>query len=49
MSNDTDPPTLEPGERMVMTVAEAQLKRGENPPINTTAALFIIIERLTSE
>ena len=41
------PAALEPAERMAVTVARAQLGRGENPPINMTAALLLTIDRLT--
>lgn len=37
---------LEPAEHMALTVAQAQLKRGENPPLNVTAVLVLAIERL---
>lgn len=40
---------LEPAENIALTVARAQLERGENPPINTTAALVLTIERLAGE
>jgi hypothetical protein len=40
---------LEPAERLAVTVASAQLARGENPPVNTTAALLLTIKRLTGE
>jgi len=33
-------------ERLAVTVARAQLKRGENPPINITSVLMLIITRL---
>lgn len=37
---------LLPAESMAFTVARAQLLRGDNPPINITAALVLTIERL---
>lgn len=40
-------PTLEPYESMAVTIARGQIKRNENPPINTTAMLLVTIERLT--
>jgi hypothetical protein len=40
---------LAPAERLAVTVASAQLARGENPPVNTTAALLLTIKRLTGE
>jgi len=33
-------------EHMVYTVARNQIRRGDNPPINTTAGLLATIERL---
>lgn len=41
--------TLLPAERIALTIARAQLARGENPPINTTAALALALERLTGQ
>ena len=38
---------LLPAENLALTVARAQLQRGENPPINTTAALVLALDRLT--
>jgi hypothetical protein len=38
---------LLPAESMAITVARAQLERGDNPPLNTTAALLLTIDRLT--
>lgn len=40
-------PTLLPAESMALTVARAQLERGENPPPNTTAMLVMALDRLT--
>lgn len=40
---------LLPAESMVMTIARGQLARGDNPPINTTAVLVMIIQRLIGE
>ena len=37
---------LLPAEHIALTVAQAQLRRGENPPINITTALVLTIERL---
>jgi hypothetical protein len=37
---------LHPAENMTLTIAKAQLERGENPPINTTAMLAMTVERL---
>lgn len=42
------PSRLAPAENMVITIARAQLRRGENPPVNTTSMLMIIIGRLVS-
>lgn len=39
---------LLPAENIALTVARAQLGRGENPPINTTTALVMALDRLTS-
>ena len=38
---------LLPAEKMVLTIARAQLERGENPPINMTAMLVHALERIT--
>jgi hypothetical protein len=40
---------LLPVESMTLTVARAQLQRGENPEINVTTMLVLIIERLVGE
>jgi hypothetical protein len=37
---------LLPAERMALTVAKAQLQRGENPEINVTAMLLMALERV---
>jgi hypothetical protein len=39
---------LLPAESMALTVARAQVGRGENPEINVTAMLLMMIERLTA-
>jgi hypothetical protein len=39
--------TLLPHEALALSVAKAQLGRGENPPPNTTAALVLTVDRLT--
>ena len=41
-----DPVTLLPAEHVALTVASAQVRRGENPGINTTAMLVATLERL---
>jgi hypothetical protein len=33
----TDKNTILPAEHMALTVARAQIERGDNPPVNTTA------------
>lgn len=38
---------LHPAETMALTVARAQVRRGENPPLNTTAMLVMALDRLT--
>jgi len=45
---DTEPlPSgLIPAERLALTMARAQLGRGENPPQNITTVLVMTIERL---
>jgi hypothetical protein len=43
------PSGLTPGENMVLTIARAQLARGDNPPVNTTAVLVATIGRLLEE
>ena len=40
-------PKLLPIDRLVIRVAQEQVKRKENPPINTAVALLSIIEDLT--
>lgn len=45
----SDADVLRPAERLALKVAQRQLERGENPPFHTTAALVLIIERLTGE
>jgi hypothetical protein len=42
----SDVGTLRPAENMALTVARAQLDRGENPPRNITAMLLATVERL---
>lgn len=37
---------LLPAENMALTVARAQVARGENPPINTTTVLMMALDRL---
>jgi hypothetical protein len=37
---------LLPAESLVMTVARAQIERGENPKINTTIVLLLTVDRL---
>jgi hypothetical protein len=39
--------TLHPAENMALTVARAQLARGENPPPNTTAMLVAALDRIS--
>lgn len=41
-------PKLLPIDKLVIRVAQEQVKRKENPPINTTIALLGIIEDLTN-
>jgi hypothetical protein len=43
------PGQLRPAEHMSTTVATAQVRRGENPGLNTTAMLLLTIERLTGQ
>jgi hypothetical protein len=38
---------LQPTERIALTVATAQLRRGENPDMNVTAMLALALTRLT--
>jgi hypothetical protein len=40
-------PALSPTEGLALKVARAQLLRGENPPVNTTAVLVLALDRLT--
>lgn len=40
------PSGLIPAERMALTVARAQLERGDNPPRNITGVLVMTIDRL---
>lgn len=46
--NDREPlPSgLIPAERLALTVARAQLERGDNPPVNITTVLVMTIDRL---
>lgn len=39
---------LLPAESIALTVARAQLERGENPPINMTATLVLALDRLSA-
>ena len=41
------PSGLIPAERMALTVARAQLERGENPGVNMTTVLVMALDRLT--
>ncbi len=41
------PSGLIPAERLALTVARAQLERGDNPPVNITTVLVMTIDRLT--
>lgn len=34
---------------MALTIARSQVKRGENPPINTTTMLIMALERITEK
>jgi hypothetical protein len=38
---------LLPAESMALTVARAQVERGENPPFSTTTMLVLALDRLT--
>jgi hypothetical protein len=38
---------LIPAEHLALTVARAQIERGDNPPVNITTALVMTIDRLT--
>lgn len=40
---------LLPEERLAVSMASAQLARGENPPVNTTAMLLLTLQRLTGD
>jgi hypothetical protein len=40
------PSGLIPAERIALTVARAQLERGDNPPVNITTVLVMTIDRL---
>ena len=50
LGNQYDQPTskaeLLPAEKIAMTIASEQLKRGENPPINITTVLVMALERI---
>jgi hypothetical protein len=46
-SEQATPATLLPAESMTLSVARAQVKRGENPEINTTTMLVMALDRLT--
>lgn len=43
----SEPVKLEPAENIALTIARAQIARGENPPLNTTVMLVIALDRLT--
>lgn len=43
------PGVLRPAEAMACTVATAMVRRDENPGINTTGMLLLIIQRLTGQ
>jgi hypothetical protein len=43
----TDKNTILPAEHMALTVARAQIERGDNPPVNITTVLVMTIDRLT--
>jgi len=49
MSKDITKPHLLPVENMTLTIAKAQIARGENPPINTTTMLVMALERITGK
>lgn len=38
---------LLPAENMALTVARAQVQRGDNPPLNITTVLVMALDRLT--
>lgn len=40
------PPALQPVENMALTIALAQIERGDEVPANTTAALILALARL---
>jgi len=40
---------LLPAEKIAVTIAQAQIERGENPQINVTTALLLAVERLSAE
>ena len=40
-------PELEPAECMALTIALAQIERGDEVPPNTTAVLVLALDRLT--
>lgn len=40
---------LLPAERIALTIAQAQIQRGDNPEINVTTALLLTIERLSAD
>lgn len=40
-------PDLLPGESLVLTIALAQVQRGETPPPNTAAACVLALARIT--
>lgn len=49
MSSKSTEDTLLPAEYLALKIATAQLRRGENPPINITTTLVLTIERLLEE
>jgi hypothetical protein len=48
-ARETKPALLLPPERIALTVAKAQLRRGENPGINVTTVLVMALERLAED
>ena len=42
----TDRPALEPAENMALTIALAQIRRGDEVPPNTTACLIFALARI---
>ncbi len=40
---------LTPIESMVLTIANGQIRRKVNPPLNTTAVLVMTLNRLTNQ